>query len=498
MSTVFSDIPASDSRVGVVDVGSNSVRLVIFDGASRSPAYFFNEKVLCGLGRGLQETGRLNPDGRVRALAALDRFQTIAEGLGITPLMAVATAAMRVAEDGEEFRREILDKVGMDLRVIDGTEEAEFSAKGVLLGWPDASGLVCDIGGSSMELAQLSGGSIGWCQTSPLGPLELDRLNADPEGLRAFIDQHLKKMRKEMPEVPKVMYLVGGSWRAIAKFDMVRRDYPLHVLHEYRMDPDGLSQTLDILTGKSAGELRKAAGVSSDRFALLPRAAEVLRGILRVLGPEEINVSAYGLREGLLYEQMPESLRSSDPLLTACRMAEASSARVPGFGQQLFDFLRPLYPDADQARLRLIEAACLLHDVSWRSHPDYRAEVCFDFATRANLGGLTHADRIFLGLALLNRYKSGLGTVQFDRMRGMIPTERAKEAETLGKAMRFGAMFTLGTVPAAGTLSWDPKGPRLGLTLTHDTAPLFGEVAEGRFLSLARALGAETRIDRPD
>ena len=143
------------SRVGVLDVGSNSVRMVVFDGAARSPAYFFNEKVMAGLGLGLAATGRLNPEGKERALAAIKRFQRLAETMKIAPLTAVATAAVREAEDGPAFREEVWRETGLRLWVIKGDEEARLSAQGVLLGWPGAYGLVCDIGGSSMELAEL-------------------------------------------------------------------------------------------------------------------------------------------------------------------------------------------------------------------------------------------------------------------------------------------------------------------------------------------------------
>lgn len=174
------------SRVGVIDIGSNSVRLVVFDGAARSPAYFYNEKILCGLGAGLRETGRLNPEGKVRAMSALRRFSRLAEGMGIAPLTNVATAAMRDAEDGAEFSAEIEAETGMAINVIDGEEEARLSAQGVLLGWPEADGLVCDIGGSSMELAEVSNGKIGKRLTSPLGALALDGIKGGRKGLRAI------------------------------------------------------------------------------------------------------------------------------------------------------------------------------------------------------------------------------------------------------------------------------------------------------------------------
>jgi exopolyphosphatase/guanosine-5'-triphosphate,3'-diphosphate pyrophosphatase len=483
------------SRVGVVDVGSNSVRLVIFDGAARSPAYFYNEKVMCGLGEGLSLTGRLNPEGKVRALDAIRRFQTLAEGLDLAPLSAVATAAMRDAADGDAFRAEVERETGLSLYVIDGPEEARLSAQGVLLGWPRAEGLVCDIGGSSMELAHVTDGAVGARATSALGPLKLRNIDGGRKAMRAHIDAELDALRRRMGKLPDRLFLVGGSWRAIAKLDMTRRNYPLKVLHEYQMRPAELRTTLKWIADTDPATLKTMSGVSGTRLSLVPYAAEVLAGVLRVLKPREIAVSSYGLREGLLYEQMPQVLRDRDPLIEAARFAESKDSRVPGFGKVLYRFIRPIYARAPESRLRLIKAACLLHDVSWRSHPDYRGDVCFDYATRANFGGLSHQERIFLGLSLMHRYKSTRSSEgRYEDLVALMDPEDVKQAEILGRAMRFGAMFTAQKADHMGTLRWHPNRKRLVLSIGPQAMALYGEVAQARFAALAKALGAETEV----
>ncbi len=478
------------SRVGVVDVGSNSVRMVVFDGAARSPAYFYNEKIMCGLGQGLAETGRLNPRGRERALAALKRFALLAEGMDMAPLTVVATAAVREASDGQEFRDQVLHETGLKLWVIDGDEEARLSAQGVLLGWPDARGVVSDIGGSSMELAEVGDGKVGARATSPLGPFRLQQLEGGAKARRAHIHQVVGEMKKLFHQKHPRLYLVGGSWRVIARLDMERRAYPLTVLHEYRMMPEQILETLDWIAASDLPLLRVRTGTSQERMELVPLASEVLRGLVEVLEPREVDVSAYGIREGLLYEQMPDRLRARDPLIEAARMAEATSARMPGFGKKLFGFLMPLFQDVDPERLRLIRAACLLHDTAWRAHPDYRAEVCFDNATRANLGGLDHPGRVFLGLALLHRYKNSRAGSRLEPLFRLLTEEQIRDAEVLGKAMRFGAMFSVADPQLAGTLKLRPKKKELELALTPLGEGLFGEVAQARFNSLALALKA--------
>ncbi len=485
------------SRVGVVDVGSNSVRLVVFDGAARSPAYFYNEKIMCGLGKGLGESGLLNPKGRIRAFAAIKRFQLLADGMGLDPLAAVATAAIREARDGPEFRDQVRAETGLNLYVIDGQEEARLSAQGVLLGWPDAKGLVCDIGGSSLEMAEIYDGQVGKRVTSALGPLKLQHIAGGQNGLIIHIKKLVECLSNSVGTDHKRLFLVGGSWRAIARLDMARRNYPLHVLHEYRMTPKSIRATLKWIAEQEQVELRRRTGTSEARMSLIPIASEVLRQIINTFQPEEIAVSSYGIREGMLYEQMPERARKRDPLIEACRYAEAKDGRRPGFGRELYNFLGPIFRYEKPETLRLIKAACLLHDVTWRAHPDYRAEVCFDNATRANLGGLTHGERVWLGLALLHRYKNKRDGTRFSELFELIDEKSILQAETVGKAMRFGSMFAVKDPNSLAKLEWMPKKRLLALELGPIGSDLFGEVAQSRFRSLASALRAETLINRP-
>ncbi len=482
------------SRVGVIDVGSNSVRLVIFDGAARSPAYFYNEKIMAGLGAGMSETGRLNPEGRVRALSALRRFVALAKGLGIGPLTAVATAAVREAEDGPEFRADVLRETGLKIWVIDGQEEARLSAQGVLLGWPGSYGLVCDIGGSSLELADLFEGRVGRRVTSGLGPLKLREISSKKKR-RAFIKSTVADLFDKMGnETGKRLFLVGGSWRAIARIDMERRGYPLTVLHEYRMTPGRVVKTLKYIEQSDLLDLRTRCHISDSRMALVPYAVHVLREVVARFKPKDITISSYGIREGMLYEQMPKELRERDPLIEACRFAEAKDARLPGFGRTLYHFVLPLFGRAGAQRKRIIRAACLLHDVSWRAHPDYRHEVVFDNATRANLGGLKHSERVFLGIALLHRYTNKRDGSRLDPLFGLVDPKDQRSAEVLGKAMRLGAMLWIKADEQPGTLKYSAKTNELELTLKEAASPLFGEVAQNRLDSLASSMGATASV----
>ncbi len=484
------DLAKALARVAVLDVGSNSVRMVVFDGAARSPAYFYNEKLMAGLGAGLQETGRLNPKGRVRALEAIKRFAAMAEAMDALPITAVATAAVREAEDGPEFEAEILRETGVKLHVIDGQEEARLSAQGVLLGWPGSYGLVCDIGGSSMELADISEGKVGRRLTSPLGPLKLREIKGK-KALKSHIRDIMQDLHVRMDsEKAMRLFLVGGSWRAIARIDMERRGYPMTVLHEYRMTAREIGITAEYINSANLEDLRTRCGISSERMALVPIAIHVLRELIKTFKPKDITVSSYGIREGLLYEQMPQELRDRDPLIEAARYSEAKEARLPGFGKVMYDFVTPLFPTVNWQRQRLIKAATLMHDVTWRAHPDYRDEVAFENVTRANLGGLKHEERVFLGLSLFHRYKNKREGSRFEHLFDMLSEQEIRDAEILGKAMRLGAMLWLKNEEHPGGLTWRPKKRHLELRLTEHARNLWGEVPMARFNSLASAMKA--------
>ncbi|HET9067597.1 MAG TPA: Ppx/GppA family phosphatase [Amaricoccus sp.] len=480
-------------RIGVIDVGSNSVRLVVFDGMARSPAYFFNEKVLCGLGAGLGETGVLSPAGRVRALATLGRFAALAAGMQLSGLISIATAAVRSAADGPAFCDEVERETGLQLHVASGSEEARLAAKGVLVGWPGADGLVCDMGGASMEVAHLAGGEIRACATAPLGPLQLADI-PDPARREKAIRKGVKAVRKAVPSAGQRLFLVGGSWRAIARLDMERIGYPLKVLHAYAPPMAQLVETLKWIPAQDQARLSALTGTSAARLSLIPLASEVLAELLRRLEPASIAVSAYGLREGLLYRQMPEAMRLRDPLIEACRHMEVAAARAPGFGAALDAWLGEFNADRSPEERRLILAACLLHDVNWRAHPDYRADLCFESVTRANLAGVDHADRIFLGLALINRYRTMTPAEEVAQCHGLLSSERAGEAVVLGRAMRLGAMLSGSSTGALDHASLGRKGERLVLTLRGAGRAFAGEVVERRLQSLAERVGCRAEI----
>lgn len=478
-------------RVGVVDIGSNSVRLVVFDGAARSPAYFYNEKIMCGLGRDLQSTGKLHPDGRERALAAMRRFAILAREMKFSALTTVATAAVREASDGPAFAKQVAKDTGIQMDVASGADEARLAAQGVLLGWPEADGLVSDLGGGSMEMARIKAGEIGAAASTPLGPLRLMML--DEAERKKTLSKHMKALVKAMDGGAERLFLVGGAWRALATVDMARRDYALRVLHEYVMTPQDAAATAELVRKTAPEVLSRDYGASSSRLALLPYASEILLEMVKRVDPKQIAISSYGLREGLLFAHMPKDIRRLDPLLEAARHTEAASARFPGFGDALFGWMGPALPKRIAARARLVKAACLLHDTAWRAHPDYRAQISFENATHANLGGLAHAERVFLGLALANRYKSSAVSAQMPGM-ALLAESEAQDAAYVGRLMRLGSMVAGGSARALGQTAVRLSGNTLELRVSKGARDLVTEVAKKRLGAAAACLGLDATI----
>lgn len=477
---------AETKRVGVVDIGSNSVRLVVFDGAARSPAVFFNEKVLCALGDDLETTGQLSTRGKERALAAIRRFCALAERMKLTALIAVGTAALRDAADGPDFVERVEATTGLIIQIAEGRDEARLSAQGVLLGEPDARGVVADLGGASLELVAVGDGVVGEGVTTPLGPLRLKRLEGDVSG---HIDAALKAVIDKAMKNPPALYVLGGSWRALVQAHMARTDYPLKVLHGYSLDLEAALEMADWGASLTPTDVRGFAGSSERRARVVPEGAAVLARLLRVLRPERLVLSAFGLREGVLWEHLSEELRSQDPLLQVCERMERESGRMPGFGLELWSWLRPVFPQFDEAQRRLALAVSLLADVNWRTHPDYRARSCFELVTRNTFGGVDHRERLFVGAALLYRYKRGNRAVADEPAIGALLTpDELKLAEALGRGVRLGAMISASAPGVLPNCPIEVVDGDLKLTLPNVYAALEGEEVARRLESFAEAL----------
>lgn len=482
-------------HIGVIDIGSNSIRLVVFDAVSRMPHPIFNEKVLCGLGRDLERTGVLNPHGVALAMDNLARFAGLVRAMDLRRVRVVGTAALRDAEDGPGFVAEARKRTGLAIDVVSGAEEARLSALGVVSGIPEADGMMGDLGGGSLEIVRIDRGRLREYETLPFGPLRLREAAEKGRGkIRELVDQHLDAIGWLPKTAGRRFYAVGGAWRAIARLHMAHAGYPLHVIHHYALKRGKAEEFLELVASLSRESLERLSNAPRKRLESLPLAALVLWRILRRVRPEELVFSATGLREGCLFDELTPSLRAQDPLLSACMAMAKVNARFPLDGRALLDWVTPvLKPKHAEAR-RLWLAACHLGDIAWGEHPDYRAEIAFLRVLRMPVTGLDHAGRAFLGLTVFTRYD---GAADGDITRPawfLLDEERLREAYLLGLALRLAYTLSGGTAAILRKVSLRLEGGAIKLAVRQRDRLLIGEAVERRLDALARAVGRPSAI----
>lgn len=489
---------ASDaSPAAVVDIGSNSIRLVIYETDDRAPLPIFNEKLLCGLGRGLDDTGRLSEHGIEQALAALPRFMRIAQEMGVGQVDLLATAAARDAENGPDFIRRAGQLCGAEIRVLSGAEEARLSGLGVLSGTPEAQGLMGDLGGGSVELVELEGGTTGRQTTLPLGPLRLDpKLVAKPTKAREDVDRRLASVDWLGGLSGRPLYLVGGAWRNLARLHMDHTGYPLHVIHHYTMSGAGALEFFDIVSRQSPTALVGAPGVSKRRIEVLPYAAMLLHRIMVACKPSEIVFSANGLREGSLFDRLGPTERARDPLFAGVgRYTGGPRPKGAVSGDQLCDWMAPLFEDAPESELRLARAACYLADISRREHPDYRAEHALLRVQRLPVVGIDHPGRAFLSLAVASRHAQlGPDKPGMQAVAALLSDAQKSRAHGIGLAIRLAYTLTGGVAEVLARTGLSRKGDKVVLSMPENLGFLAGEAVERRFSSLAKVLGLEPEV----
>jgi len=486
--------------VAVIDIGSNSVRLVIYEGLTRAPTPIFNEKVLAGLGREVQSTGLLAPDAVDKARHALRRFRTLCDIGGITRLWCVATAACRDAENGPEFIAAAERICRKRIDVLTGKQEAQYSALGVISGFYRPDGIVGDLGGGSLELVDVHGQTLRSGVTLPLGSLALQDLS----------EKSLKKaekiVRKTLGKVPllkrgegRSFYAVGGTWRALARLHMWQTGYPLHVMHGYVIPAREALEFSRLVHRVNPEMLSRIEMVNEARRPLLAYAALVLEHAVRIARPRDIVISALGVREGLLYSELPARERAKDGLLAAAQELNVLRSRSPAHGEELIRwtdrFMASSGLDESAEEKRLRHAACLLADIGWRAHPDYRGEQSLNIIANAAFVSVDHPGRTFLALAVFFRHVGLIDDELSPHVRELATARMLDRARVLGASLRV-AYLTSASMP--GVLPHTPmvvERGKLKLNLRGSFAPLAGERLFNRLRQLARLIGREPVIE---
>ena len=476
--------------VAVIDIGSNSVRLVIYDGLWRSATVLHNEKSICAIGRNMVRTGKLFGPGSEMALEALARFKLLTNGYGVRTIEAVATAAARDAENGREFVTQAEKVLGASVRVLPGGDEARIAAEGVLAGIPDAEGLVADLGGGSLDMVTVGDGALGAAATLPFGPLRLmDSANDNLNKARSAVAKGLDKTDLGVKLKGRPIYAVGGIWRALARVEMALDDYPLHVLHHYRIPTGRALKLCKVVSGLSRKSLEKMRSVPKRRAEALPYGALVLEQMILAYGLKDVIVSAYGLREGLLQHLLPSDEAAKDPLIEFARSVNARESRTPEHADELFQWMTPLFAKETAAERRVRKAICLLSDMGWRRHPDDRAMGTFQEVLRGAYVGADHHERVLMATAIYYRYAGEDDFPEATSFGGLLGAEGAVQALRIGLAARLAFGLSGSIAGELQSSSLHLTGQTVTLEVSARRQMLLGETVGKRLNDLAEAFG---------
>ncbi len=482
----------------MVDLGSSSVRLVIFEGDARNPVQIFNEKAVLRLARGMTRTGQLDADAMQQTEKVLRRYTAIVEAMGAQPFEVLATSAVRDAANGPQFVQFLMQRMPqMKISVLSGQQEAHMSAEGVLCGIPGADGVLADLGGGSLELVRLDAGRVGQAATIPVGVIRLaDRAQGDLLRARAIVTAALEETPFIGEAAGRDLYLSGGAFRALARIHIMQTGYPLNMVHHYTIGREEARDLAGVIGEAGRKLIERMPGVPRRRIEDLPFAALILRRLLRSSGVARVVFSANGLREGWFSRMLPPEVRAEDPLLAAGRDLTRGILRDPGFPTALVAWTNPLFPSETGAQRRLREAACWLSDIGSHEHPEYRAEQAFYRVLRQPGIGLDHHARAFLALALALRYEAPADSAFLAPTRSLLDLHAARRAEILGTALRLAYTLSAGTPQLlAGTQVTMAPG-RLILGLTEASGVFAGESVLRRLDRLAQILGLEPETER--
>ncbi|PYD73594.1 Ppx/GppA family phosphatase [Novacetimonas hansenii] len=488
---------SGQDRSAVIDLGSNSVRLVVFDGISRNPIPIFNEKVVLRLGRGLNATGLLNEEAVPMAMEVMARFNAIARGMDASPFEVLATAAVRDATNGPEFVAGLRSRLpGVPIHILSGEEEADYSATGVLCGIPDADGLVADIGGGSLELIRLVAGQKLNACTLPLGVIRLnDRAQGDLAQARQVVDTDLSQIGWLDDVRGRSLYLVGGGFRALARLQIARTSYPLNIVHLYELGSDPAREMADWIIGSSRRTLERLPGVPRKRLEDAPFAATVLRRLIRRLQPTRLVFCVDGLREGWYMRKVAAAVADMDPQEAVAREMCARLGRSMTLPMRLATWTAPLFPGEGDVARRLRHAACWMSDVGSYDHPEYRAEQTYLRILRMQGVGFTHEARAFLALTLAIRYGVDMTTPCLEPSRLLLDETQFARAQVLGQALRLAYSVSGGTDALLRGTELVLDDGSLVLRFASGRAVVQGESVRRRLERLGASLSIATRIE---
>lgn len=471
-------------RHAIIDIGSNTVRLVVYGGPPRAPSVLLNEKVTARLGRNIGETGLLSDKAMKSALAALRRYATLLRLMEIDDVEAVATAAVRDAGNGGDFL-DAVSEFGLNPRLLSGEEEAIASAQGVMAAFPGARGVVADLGGGSLELTELDGDGARHGITMPFGTLRLEAMRA--QGARKFGARVRKALRaadwSDGSGLP--LYLVGGSWRALARCFMARLAWPLDDPHGWELDT---ATAIKLCRGVVPGKLGiDVPRLSPARLATLPDAAALLGVLAREIKPASLVFSSWGLREGLLFGRLAPSVRAQDPMLAGVSAFAETLDVAPAAAAMVAGWTAPVCGIGDAGKERLRLAATMLALAAQHIEPNLRMEQAMDWALRKRWIGIDDRERAMLAMAAMAN--TGRTAIPPEYLR-LASAADLGEAVTWGLATRLCRRFSGCIAQTLAGSALKRRGGQIILTVDGPLEPLYTESVEKDLRLLASWLEA--------
>jgi exopolyphosphatase/guanosine-5'-triphosphate,3'-diphosphate pyrophosphatase len=478
---------SASGRQAIIDIGSNSIRLVVFGGAPRAPVVLYNEKLMAGLGRGVVASGRLDPAAVEIALAGLARFARLTAAMELDVLDVVATAAVRDAANGKEFLASVRS-LGLPARVLDGAGEAQAAGYGVIAGLPVADGVVADLGGGSLELVRVAGGEVHQSASFALGAMRVAALRAQGPGrLRHAVTDAVRSLGWRAEAAGKPLYLVGGSWRTLARLHMHLAQFPLPVIANYTFAPGEVPRLRRSLAATGLAALKAVPGLKSARLPQIGDAGALLAELFEALQPSRCTVSAFGLREGLLFGRLDAGQRARDPLIEGVRFVTAAQQQVPGYADALCGWLDQVFGDEPHEIARLRNAACMLRGTGWASNPEFRALGGEELALHGNWIGIDAAERAAMAMALyVGMGGGGDGPPILARL---APPDLLARAKAWGLAMRLAQRISGGAPALLEATRLSRADGALMVTIAPGHAALLDATVQRRAVRLATALG---------
>jgi exopolyphosphatase/guanosine-5'-triphosphate,3'-diphosphate pyrophosphatase len=487
---------ATKDYVAVIDIGSNAVRLVIYDGLNRAPFKVHSERIVCNLGAGLAETGQLNAEAVRRALDSLRRFAGLIAAMKIENVYAVATAAMRDAKDGKSFIEKVQKETGLSIVIIDGEEEARLSALGVLANGFGGDGVIGDYGGGSLELIVVENGQVKHKASLPLGSHRLLAEKTHAAQVKT-VETHLESVDFLKACKGLDFYAMGGAWRSMAKAHMQMSDYPLRLLDHYQMEGKKAADFAALIAGKNPEELEKMAGMPRGRAKDMAVAALAMEVLFMKIQPRHLVFSGTGLREGVLFDKLEAGARRQDSLIASCEKISGRGSRFGGTKelQLLYRWLAPLFDGQETGFSRLLKASCLLSDIAWFEHEEYQAEYAFRRVLVMPFYGADHEGRAFLALSQYARHRGKIHADIIGPVQKLLGRKMTALAVTAGQAQRLAYLLTGGALGLLSHTELEMTSKRLILRLRSPTDALNADVIGEALRGLAESLGLEAAIE---